>query len=88
MTQRKLSQEELQVLRDISIRDLLGVRSGRKEVKIRCPFHDDNTPSCSLYIDNTFYCHACAVTGKGAIDFFIKQGNSMAKVIDELANQL
>lgn len=29
---------------------------------IRCPFHNDGTPSCKVYADH-FYCFGCKATG-------------------------
>ena len=35
-----------------------------KNNHIKCPFHDDNKPSCKIYIDtNTFHCFGCGATG-------------------------
>src|SRR5690606_23761615 len=32
--------------------------------QIRCPFHDDDKPSCKIYLDtNTYHCFACGKTG-------------------------
>jgi len=30
--------------------------------RVSCPFHDDATPSCSIYPDH-YYCHACGARG-------------------------
>jgi DNA polymerase len=31
--------------------------------KIRCPFHDDKTPSCQLYADGHYHCFGCGAHG-------------------------
>jgi CHC2 zinc finger len=37
--------------------------------KIRCPFHDDHTPSLQLYDDGTWYCYGSCQTGGSIFDF-------------------
>ena len=35
-----------------------------KHHQIKCPFHDDDKPSCKIYTDtNTYHCFACGKTG-------------------------
>ncbi len=43
-----------------------GVRwSSDGEGQVRCPFHDDKNPSCSININKeVFHCHACGQKGK------------------------
>ena len=37
--------------------------SGRRRTA-RCPFHDDQSPSLSVYLDsNRYYCFACGASG-------------------------
>jgi hypothetical protein len=31
--------------------------------KINCPFHDDKTPSCQLYVDGHYHCFGCGAHG-------------------------
>lgn len=39
---------------------------------IKCPFHEDDKPSCRIYIDtNTFHCFGCGATGD-QIEFIVK----------------
>jgi hypothetical protein len=37
--------------------------------KIRCPFHDDHTPSLQLYDDGTWYCYGSCQAGGSIFDF-------------------
>ena len=48
-----------------------GVKWGTNgEGQIRCPFHDDKNPSCSINTEkNTFICHACGE--KGTLSFLL-----------------
>ena len=49
---------------------------------IKCPFHEDNKPSCRVYAEtNTFHCFGCGATGD-QIDFIMKKdGISKHKAI-------
>jgi hypothetical protein len=43
-----------------------GQRIGtRDKVAVRCAFHDESTPSCTLFLDGNggFHCHACGAKG-------------------------
>jgi DNA primase len=40
------------------VRQLAGLRPTRAR-KVRCPFHDDHTPSLHLYPDGTWACFGC-----------------------------
>lgn len=84
----KLTQQELDILRDVNIRGLLGIDSQRREEKISCPFHNERTPSCVLYDDNSFHCFGCGANGRGAIDFLTSTGASFEDTIKELSTYL
>ena len=46
-------------------------RSGQKQLKGKCPFHDDNTPSFTVYpANNTFHCFGCQVNGS-VVDYIM-----------------
>lgn len=80
----KLTKEEIEKLRNVRIHNLLSKKDIGKRVIIRCPVHDDSTPSFNLYPDNTFFCFGCRISGKGAIDFLEKFGYSFNEIIEEL----
>jgi hypothetical protein len=44
------------------VRGLVGLEP-RRDGKVSCPFHADNTPSLQLYEDGTFYCYGCHAGG-------------------------
>ena len=44
------------------VRELAGLEP-RREGKVNCPFHADDTPSLQLYKDGTFYCYGCRAGG-------------------------
>jgi CHC2 zinc finger len=53
--------------------------------KIRCPFHDDSTPSCHIYSDH-FHCFGCGAHGD-AIDWLMMvEGLDRDAAIELLAN--
>ncbi|HWF50096.1 MAG TPA: CHC2 zinc finger domain-containing protein [Solirubrobacteraceae bacterium] len=43
-------------------RELAGLEP-RRDGKVNCPFHADDTPSLHLYEDGTFYCYGCGAGG-------------------------
>jgi hypothetical protein len=44
------------------VRELTGLEP-RRNGKVNCPFHADDTPSLHLYGDGTFYCYGCGAGG-------------------------
>lgn len=58
----KIDVEELKARYDL--RQYMGgrVRSNADPITIQCPFHDDSSPSCSVWPDH-FYCFGCQATG-------------------------
>jgi len=44
------------------VRELTGLEP-RRNGKVNCPFHHDDTPSLHLYEDGTFYCYGCGAGG-------------------------
>ena len=67
----------IELLREIPIQDILGT----KKTMIKCPFHNDGTPSFAIYThDNSFHCFGCGKHGKGAIDFAIHYHVDWAKM--------
>jgi hypothetical protein len=52
------------------VRELAGLEP-RRDGKVNCPFHPDDTPSLQLYQDGTFYCYGCCAGGS-VYDFAAK----------------
>lgn len=50
--------------------------SGRK-VQLKCCFHDDQSPSLTIYPDGGYHCHAasCRAHGKDVFDYLQKTDN-------------
>jgi DNA primase len=52
-----------------------------KNNHIKCPFHDDDKPSCKIYLDtNTFHCFGCGATGD-QIEYCVKMEGDKHKGI-------
>lgn len=86
-----LTQEEIKLIREIRIHKILGVGDNGRRVALRCPFPGhpgDNTPSFTLYPDNSYHCYGCKENGNGALDFCIAMGYSFKEACEELINYL
>lgn len=73
--------DEITHARDTSIASLLGLPEGRRQT-IRCPFHNEHTPSCVLYPDNGYHCFGCGKNGHGAISFVMEMGYSFHEAVN------
>lgn len=75
--------------REVRICKLLGMPDNGRRIQIRCPFpdHKDNSPSFTLYANNSYKCYGCGKYGKGAIDF-VKEltGCKFTEIVSELAD--
>lgn len=85
----KLSQEELQRLRNVSIFSILGVPYTGRRKAISCPHgNSDSDPSCWLYPDNTWHCFSCGRHGNNALDFMVEIEGSFLKAVEELVKHV
>ena len=86
----KLTNEEIDKIRDIKIHGILGIPFTGRRITIRCPLqtHTDRTPSFTIYPENNYYCFSCSVSGQGAIDFMMALGCSFAEACEELKKYL
>lgn len=51
-------------------------RSAANQHRVRCPYHDDRSPSCDVNLaKNTFYCRSCEAQG-GLAEVVIRAGNA------------
>lgn len=88
MITSKLTNEEIQKIRDIRIHNIIGLVDSTRNVSIRCPFHSEKTPSFVLYPDNSFHCFGCSANGQGAIDFVMKLDYTFVEACEELVKYL
>lgn len=80
----KLTDQELNKIREIRIHKILGIEDNGRKVIIRCPFHKERTGSFVLYPDNSFNCFGCGKNGQNSIDFVIGLGFSFVESCEEL----
>lgn len=83
-----LTNDEIQTLREIRIHKILSVQDNGRRVSIRCPFHNERTPSFILYPDNSYHCYGCGLGGSGAIDFCISLGYTFLDSAEELSKYI
>lgn len=88
MQEHHSEKEDIQRLREIRITKILGLHNNGRRVSIRCPFHNEKTPSCVIFPDNGFKCFGCGVHGQGAIDFTMKLGYDFKQALQELKEYL
>lgn len=83
-----LTKDELKTIRDISIKRILNLPENGRDIKIRCVFHEERTPSMVIYSGNSYNCFGCGKNGHGAIDFCTDLGLSFNDTLKELVNYL
>ena len=76
----------------IYVRELTGLEP-RRDGKVNCPFHADDTPSLQLYGDGTFYCYGCDAGGSvydfaGRLWSLETKGRAFLELRAHLANLL
>lgn len=84
----KLTNEEINKIREIRIAKILNIDNPRNRRFIKCPFHAEKTASFILNNNNSFHCFGCGVHGSGAIDFTMALGFSFIEACEELIKYL
>lgn len=84
----KLTNEEIQRIRQIRIHSIIHVSDSGRNVSLRCPIHQERTPSFVLYPDNSFHCFGCKANGQGAIDFCVALGYTFIEACEELVRYI
>ena len=79
----KYSQEEIQKAREVPLQSILGFKGGRRG-KIRCPIHNEKTPSLTIYSDGSWFCFGCSAHGRNAIDFLTAIGETFPEAVEFL----
>ena len=80
----KLSEEELNKLREVRIHSILGLADNGRKIFICCPFHGEKTPSLCIYPKNNYYCYGCQKSGQNALDFMVEVEGNFLSAIREL----
>ena len=91
MTQT-ISKELIEQCRHVPLHHVLGLTNVSRRVNILCPFHAEDTASCSIFPDNGkhnggFKCHGCPEHGN-SIDFLMKLGATLPEAVEELSKYL
>lgn len=84
MNSNKLTNEEINKIREVPIASILHISNSSRRISIRCPFHQERTASFVLYPDNSFHCFGCNINGQGAIDFCVALGYTFIEACEEL----
>ena len=82
----EISPAQIELAREFPIEDLFQDRlRGNTRLSGKCPFHNDDTPSFTIFTDtNKFYCFGCNAHGD-SIDFLIRRDNiSFTQAVQEL----
>jgi len=84
---KSITDEDIERARETLISDLYdGKLSERKNRTGLCPFHDEKTPSFTIFPNNRFKCFGCGAYGS-SIDFVMKRDNlDFIKVVKILCN--
>lgn len=77
----------LEELRAVPLHKLVGNMHIHRRVKIRCPFHQERTGSCTLFPTGGFHCFGCGAHGN-SLDFIINMGYSFEEACKELEKHL
>jgi DNA primase len=78
-----LSPEEVEACRHVPLHLIVGHARIDKKVKIKCPFHPDRTPSCTLFPNGGYHCFGCRAKGN-SIDFLVNLGADYKEALTEL----
>tara|TARA_R110002124_G_scaffold195516_3_gene362543 strand:- start:5210 stop:5488 length:279 start_codon:yes stop_codon:yes gene_type:complete len=74
MYKRKLNKQLLPTPASYYKREFPSMKIKLEKVNVKCPFHDDKTPSLNLnMINGRFYCFACCAKGGDIIDFHMQR---------------
>ena len=84
MTRTTFDEGVVEACRDVPLHLVVGDSRLNRKVKIRCPFHAENTGSCTLFPTGGYYCFGCGAHGN-SIDFLMKLGATYPEAIEELS---
>lgn len=79
-----MGKDKIDDLRKIKITTLLGVKDLGRNVIIRCPLHNERTPSFVVYPNGGFHCYGCGANGQNAIDLLMAMGATFTEACEEL----
>lgn len=80
-----MTNNELAKIRKIKITTVLGIADTGRRISIRCPVHNEKSPSMVIYPDGSYYCYGCRANGQNAIDLLMALGASFNEAVEELS---
>ncbi len=84
----KTSLGEINALSELELFGIAYEPAGDSEVRIKCPQHDDSTPSASLHIEKCLWrCHACRAKGDIVSLLALSAGRTRADLVEELSTR-
>ena len=84
MNTKNYYKDDLKTIREIKIHTLLRITNNGKRIAIRCPIHNEKSPSMIIYPDGSYYCFGCSKFGSNSIDFLMAVGLTFQESIEEL----
>lgn len=78
-----ITKETIDACRNVPLHIIVGDGRLHRRVKIRCPFHAENTGSCVLFPTGGYKCFGCGAHGN-SVDFLMKIGASFEEAINDL----
>jgi DNA primase len=75
---------ETQLLRNVHLSVVLGIKNTGRRISIRCPLHNEKSASMVIYPDGSYYCYGCTAHGGNAIDLLMAMGATFIEAKEEL----
>lgn len=80
----KYDNETLESVRGITVQKMLGLGAGGRRLSIKCPIHNEKSPSFVIYPGGDFYCYGCAKSGQNALDLLLLMGYAFPDAVEYL----
>ncbi len=85
---KTISKDVVEACRSVPLHSLVGLAHHERVGKIVCPFHSEDTASCSIFPNNGRYnggfkCYGCGNHGN-SVDFLVKLGVPFDEAVEEL----
>lgn len=74
----------LKRIREVKPQQLLNIDRAGRRISIRCPIHNERSPSMVIYPDGDYFCYGCTAHGQNALDMLIQMGATFQEAVEEL----
>lgn len=75
------NEQQIETARQTPIHLVLGLQANGRNVSVRCVFHQDRTPSLTIYANGGYHCFGCGANGQNAVDFVMGMGYSFTESV-------